>query len=104
LRRLTFGAGLLFFVAIAVAAMAVLTIHKYLRTLTLTLNSSRNELGKFAPQHSYTYENRFGRSTHCTLMCPILVVSNRIATPGAARDTSLKFPFQKELPATKSRR
>jgi hypothetical protein len=35
LRRLTFGAGLLFFVAIAVAAMAVLTIHKYLRTLRL---------------------------------------------------------------------
>src|SRR6266436_9791079 len=83
--------------------MAVLTIHKYLRKLTLTLNSSRNELGKFASQHSYTYE-RFGRSTHCTLMCPILVVSNRIATPGAARDTSLKFLFQKELPATRSRR
>jgi hypothetical protein len=59
LRRLTFGAGFLFFVAIAIAAMAVLTIHKYLRTLTITLNSSRNELGKFASQHSYTYENRF---------------------------------------------
>jgi hypothetical protein len=104
LRRFTFGAGLLFFVAIAVAAMAVLTVHKYLRTLTLTLNSSRNELGKFASQHSYTYENRFGRFTHCTLMCPILVVSNRIATLGAARDTSLKFLVQNELPATKSRR
>ena len=104
LRGLTFGAGLLFFVAIAVAAMAVLTIHKYLRTLTHTLKSWRNELGKFAAQHRCTYENRFGRFRHCTLMCPILVVSNRIATLGAARDTSLKFLFQKELPATKSRR
>ena len=45
LRRFTFGAGFLFFVAIAIAAMAVLTIHKYLRTLTLTLNSSRTNLG-----------------------------------------------------------
>jgi hypothetical protein len=35
LGRLTFGAGLLFFVAIAVAAMAVLTIHRYLRALAL---------------------------------------------------------------------
>jgi hypothetical protein len=33
LRRLAFGAGLLFFVAIAIAAMAVLTIHRYLRAL-----------------------------------------------------------------------
>jgi hypothetical protein len=37
-------------------------------------------------------------------MCPILVVSNRIATLGAARATSLRFLIQKELPATKSRR
>jgi len=35
LGRLAFGAGLLFFVAIAVAAMAVLTIHRYLRALAL---------------------------------------------------------------------
>ena len=33
LRWLAFGAGLLFFVAIAIAAMAVLTIHRYLRAL-----------------------------------------------------------------------
>jgi hypothetical protein len=33
LRGLTFGAGLLFFFGIAVAAMAVLTIHKYLRAM-----------------------------------------------------------------------
>ena len=35
LRRLAFGAGLLFLVAIAIAAMAVLTIHRYLRALAL---------------------------------------------------------------------
>ena len=33
LGRLAFGTGLLFFVAIAIAAMAVLTIHRYLRAL-----------------------------------------------------------------------
>jgi hypothetical protein len=33
---LAFRAGLLFFVAIAIAAMAVLTIHKFLRTLART--------------------------------------------------------------------
>jgi hypothetical protein len=33
LRGLAFGAGLLFFFGIAVAAMAVLTIHRYLRAV-----------------------------------------------------------------------
>jgi hypothetical protein len=32
-----------------------------------------------------------GGFTHCTLMYPILVVSNRIATLGAARDTFLNI-------------
>jgi len=36
LGRLAFGAGLLFLFAIAVAAMAVLTIHKILRKLAGT--------------------------------------------------------------------
>ena len=36
---LTFGARLLFFIGIAIAAMTVLTIHKILRTLARTLTS-----------------------------------------------------------------
>jgi len=40
---LAFRAGLLFFFGIAIAAMAVLTIHKFLRTLARTLASLRCE-------------------------------------------------------------
>jgi hypothetical protein len=104
LGRFTFGAGLLFFVAIAIAAMAVLTIHKFLRTLALTITSLGNELG--IPLHSTAIRIKMekGGLRTAPLLCPILAVSNRIATLGAARDTSLKFLVQKELPTSKSRR
>jgi hypothetical protein len=42
LRGLAFGARFLFFVAIAISAMAVLTIHKFLRTLLPTNQLAQN--------------------------------------------------------------
>jgi hypothetical protein len=48
--RLAFGTGLLFFVAVAIAAMAVLTIHRYLRALA----SRQYERKEFALRQTCT--------------------------------------------------
>jgi hypothetical protein len=61
LGRLAFGAGLLFFFAIAIAAMAVLTIHKILRKLAETRIAPEYQAQKFASLRSYSCRNGNGR-------------------------------------------
>jgi len=92
LRRFTFRRDFFSF-SLSHSAMAVLTIHKFLRTLALTITSLRTNW-KFRFAAHYTYKNG-KRRLRLHRMCPILAVSNRIATLGAARDTSLEFLVQR---------
>ena len=57
LRWLTFWAGLLFFFGIAIPAMTVLAIHKFLRTLA----ERQNERTELALLRTYTYRHGKGR-------------------------------------------
>src|SRR5207245_8112097 len=65
LRRLAFWAGLLFFFAIAIAAMTVLAIHKFLRTLA-GRQSERTENSRYCGPTPIDMEQ--GGSTYCTVV------------------------------------
>jgi hypothetical protein len=66
LGRLAFWAGLLFFIGIAITAMTVLAIHKFLRT-----SSERQKRAnrKVALLRTYTYRHGKGGFRYCTLIC-----------------------------------
>ena len=66
LRRFAFWAGLLFFFGIAIAAMTVLAIHKFLRTLA-ERQSERTESSRYCGPTPIDMEK--GGSTYCTLVC-----------------------------------
>jgi len=66
LRWLTFWAGLLFFFGIAIPAMTVLAIHKFLRTLAERQNE-RTESSRYCGPTPIDMEK--GGSTYCTLVC-----------------------------------
>ena len=66
LRWLTFWAGLLFFFGIAIPAMTVLAIHKFLRTLAERQNE-QTESSRYCGPTPIDMEK--GGSTYCTLVC-----------------------------------
>jgi hypothetical protein len=66
LRWLAFWAGLLFFIGIAIPAMTVLAIHKFLRTLAERQNE-QTENSRYSGPTPIDMEK--GGSTYCTLVC-----------------------------------